>query len=58
MDKALLSEKNKDLYRTLLKLINYVYNFTLIKQKYFFQSALDEYDRINQSSAIMDDMQY
>mmetsp|Transcript_38671 Transcript_38671/g.37022 ORF Transcript_38671/g.37022 Transcript_38671/m.37022 type:complete len:328 (-) Transcript_38671:387-1370(-) len=47
LDKSLLSENKKDLYRTLMKLINNVYTFSVIKQKYFFQSALEEYDRIS-----------
>ena len=46
LDKALLSEEQKDLNRLLKKLLNNVYTFALIKERYFFKSAIDEYDRI------------
>jgi hypothetical protein len=44
--KALLSEDQKDLNRLLKKLLNNVYTFALIKERYFFKSALDESERI------------
>ena len=46
LDKALLSEEQKDLNRLLRKLLNNVYTFALIKERYFFKSALDEYERL------------
>ena len=46
LNKALLSEEQKDLNRLLKKLLNNVYTFALIKERYFFKSAIDEYDRI------------
>ena len=36
----------KDLNRLLKKLLNNVYTFALIKERYFFKSALEECDRI------------
>jgi hypothetical protein len=44
--KALLSEEQRELNRLLKKLLNNVYTFALIKERYFFKSALDEYERI------------
>lgn len=32
--------------RLLKKLLNNVYTFALIKERYFFKSAIDEYDRM------------
>ena len=46
LDKALLSEEQKDLNRLLRKLLNNVYTFALIKERYFFKSALDEFERL------------
>ena len=46
LNKALLSEEQKDLNRFLKKLLNNVYTFALIKERYFFKSAIDEYDRL------------
>lgn len=46
LHKALLSEEQKDLNRLLKKLLNNVYTFALIKERYFFKSALDEIERI------------
>ena len=45
LHKALLSEQEKDLNRLLKKLLNNVYTFALIKERYFFKSALEECDR-------------
>lgn len=44
--KALLSEEQRELNRLLKKLLNNVYTFALIKERYFFKSALDEYERL------------
>ena len=46
LDKALLSESQRDLYRLLQKLLNNVFMFTLIKEKYFYQSAIQESERL------------
>ena len=46
LDKALLSEEQNDLNRLLRKLLNNVYTFALIKERYFFKSALDEFERL------------
>jgi|TARA_B110001450_G_C17340278_1_gene367193 hypothetical protein len=46
LDKALLSEEQKELNRLLRKLLNNVYTFALIKERWFFKSALDEYERL------------
>lgn len=35
-DKALLSEQQREMYRLLQKLLNQVFMFTLIKEKYFY----------------------
>jgi DNA-binding FadR family transcriptional regulator len=40
LDKALLSEAQRELYKLLQRLLNNVFMFTLIKEKYFFKSAL------------------
>ena len=46
LNKALLSEEQKDLNRLLKKLLNNVYTFALIKERYFFKSAVDEFERL------------
>jgi hypothetical protein len=46
MDKALLSEKSYQLYKLLNKILQQVNMFTFKKENYFYQSALQEYDRI------------
>ena len=46
LDKALLSEEQRELNRLLKRLLNNVYTFALIKERYFFKSALDEYERL------------
>ena len=45
LHKALLSDEQKDLNRLLKKLLNNSYTFALIKERYFFKSALDEVER-------------
>jgi hypothetical protein len=45
LNKALLSEEQKDLNRLLKKLLNNSYTFALIKERYFFKSALEECER-------------
>jgi len=42
LHKALLSDEQKDLNRLLKKLLNNSYTFALIKERYFFKSALEE----------------
>ena len=46
IDKALLSEQQRDLYKLLQKLLNLVFQFTITKEKYVYQSALQESERI------------
>ena len=46
LHKALLSEEQKELNRLLKKLLNNVYTFALIKERYFFKSALEECERL------------
>ena len=46
LNKALLSENQKDLNRLLKKLLNNVYTFALIKERYFYKSALEEIQRL------------
>lgn len=46
LNKALLSEEQKDLNRLLKKLLNNVYTFALIKERYFYKSAIDEHERM------------
>ena len=46
LDKALLSEAQRELYKLLQRLLNNVFMFTLIKEKYFFKSALAEVERL------------
>jgi tripartite-type tricarboxylate transporter receptor subunit TctC len=45
LHKALLTEEQKELNRLLKKLLNNAYTFALIKERYFFKSALDECER-------------
>jgi len=45
LSKALLLEEQKELHRLLKKLLNNVYTFALIKERYFFKSALEEVER-------------
>ncbi|CDW82197.1 gamma-tubulin complex [Stylonychia lemnae] len=52
LDKALLNDKNNQLYRTLQKLLQLVYSFTYMKDKHFYQSAIDEYERIMNNQQI------
>ena len=40
IDKALLSDQQKELYKLLQKLLNCVFTFTLTKEKYVYTSAL------------------
>lgn len=47
LHKALLSDEQKDLNRLLKKLLNNSYTFALIKERYFYKSALEEVDRLN-----------
>jgi len=44
----LLSENQKDLNRLLKKLLNNVYTFALIKERYFYKSALEEIERMKE----------
>ena len=46
LHKALLSEEQRELNRLLKRLLNNVYTFALIKERYFYKSALDEYERL------------
>lgn len=46
LHKALLSDEQKDLNRLLKKLLNNSYTFALIKERFFFKSALEESDRM------------
>jgi gamma-tubulin complex component 3 len=45
LDKALINEKNNELFRTLQKILNQVYVFTHKKDSFFYPGALMEYDR-------------
>lgn len=44
----MLSENQKDLNRLLKKLLNNVYTFALIKERYFYKSALEEIERMKE----------
>ena len=46
IDKALLSDQQKELYKLLQKLLNCVFTFTLTKEKYVYTSALQESERL------------
>ena len=46
LNKALQSEQQRDLNRLLKRLLNNVYTFALIKERYFFKSAMEEYERL------------
>jgi hypothetical protein len=48
LNKALLSENQKDLNTLLKKLLNNVYTFALIKERYFYKSALEEIERMKE----------
>ena len=47
LDKALLSDQQKELYKLLQRLLNHVFTFTLTKEKYVYQSALQESERLD-----------
>lgn len=46
LNKALQSDGQRDLNRLLKRLLNNVYTFALIKERYFFKSAMEEYERL------------
>jgi gamma-tubulin complex component 3 len=46
LDKSMIASEHQDLQKILKKLLGQVYTFTFIKQKFFFQSLLDEASRI------------
>ena len=46
LDKALLSDQQKDLYKLLQKLLDYAHTFTVIKEKYVYSSAMQESERL------------
>ena len=46
LNKALQSEQQRDLNRLLKRLLNNVYTFALIKERYFFKSAMEEHERL------------
>lgn len=41
-----MSDQQRELYKLLQKLLNYVFMFTLIKEKYVYSTALQEAERI------------
>jgi hypothetical protein len=45
LDKALLSEAQRDLYKLVQRILNDVYMFSHYKEKYFYKSALQECER-------------
>lgn len=53
LDKALLSDQQRELYKLLQKLLNYAYMFTLIKEKYVYSTALQESERIKRCEEAM-----
>jgi hypothetical protein len=46
LDKALLSDAQRDIHKLLQRLLNNVFMFTLIKEKYIYKSALQECERL------------
>ncbi len=46
IDKALLSDQQKELYKLLQRILNSVFTFTLTKEKYVYTSALQESERL------------
>ncbi len=46
LDRALLSDGHRELYKHLQRLLNTVYMFNVIKDKYFYKSALQECERL------------
>ena len=42
LDRALLSDTQRDLYRLVQKLLNQVYMFVVVKEKYLVRQALQE----------------
>ena len=46
IDKALLSDQMKEMHKLLQRLLNCVFTFTLVKEKYVYQSALQESERL------------
>lgn len=46
LNKALLNEEQKELHRLLRRIQYQVFTFVLIKEKYFYPSAIDEFKRI------------
>lgn len=53
LDKALLSDQQRELYKLLQKLLNYVFMFTLIKEKYVYSTALQESERLKRCEEAM-----
>ena len=51
LDRALLSDQQRDLYRLLLKLVNQAYLFTMVKEKYLYKQALEECSRLERVEA-------
>ena len=46
LDRALLSDGHRELYKQLQRLLNTVFMFNVIKDKYFYKSALQECERL------------
>lgn len=46
IDRALLSDGHRELYKQLQRLLNTVFMFNVIKDKYFYKSALQECERL------------
>jgi hypothetical protein len=47
LDRALLSDTQRDLYRLVQKLLNQVYMFVVVKEKYLVRQALQECQRLD-----------
>ena len=52
LDRSLLSDKQRDLYRLVQKLLNQVYLYTMVKEKYLFTQAEQEAKRLDNIEAV------
>ena len=52
LDRSLLSDKQRDLYRLVQKLLNHVYMYTMVKEKYLFTQSEQEAKRLDNIEAV------
>ena len=52
LDRSLLSDKQRELYRLVQKLLNHVYMYTMVKEKYLFTQSEQEAKRLDNIEAV------